>query len=124
MPIPIDSYEKLYWTDDPEPTDPNAIWYEESWKKSGTTEIKTGSTTDLSTNQKSSIYWYPSDVKFIMATDGAIAPGIVGQTSWVIVKVYADSSHKCGISGSNCLQELEPITKIFLDLIQVARNTL
>ena len=95
MEVPIDSYEKLYWTDDPEPRNPEAIWYVKSWEKSGLTKITIDDETELSTTGASSKYWYPSNVKFIMATEGAIASP--GQISWVIVKIYA---YDTGFNGA------------------------
>ena len=89
-PIDIDSYERLYWTDDPDPRNPDAVWYDEGWEKSGTTTIHLDSGYHGTMFGPFSKYYYVTNVDFIEATDGSIAPpGSVGQNSWVIVKKYA-----------------------------------
>jgi len=87
MQIPIDSWEKEYWTESSYPREPDTVWYEEPWEKSGTTTVTTD--TEFGPSRADgplSIRHYLYKVKYIMATTGEINPGAF---SYVIVKVYA-----------------------------------
>ena len=109
MRIDIDSYERLYWSDESDPTNPDAMWYDEGWEKSGTTpiymdcETKIGPTPGPLSNKQ-----FLMRVKYIEATTGSIG----GAVSHVIVKVYAVDDNANGIgtdpwspSGSRALYE-------------------
>lgn len=88
--VSIDSYEKIYWTFIEYASDPNAIWYEENWSKSGTTsiilDVGSGIIGDgIYVNGPFSHYWYPLNVSFVMATAYRIYEGFY----YVFVKQYA-----------------------------------
>jgi len=105
--VSIRSYERLYWTDSYNPRDPDTIWYDEGWEPAGvspiTLDVRLGEIGDgIYVHGPASIYYYPLNVKFVMATEGVIySSSQPDQISWVIVKLYAQDTGGNGVGSES-----------------------
>ena len=105
--VSVRSYERLYWTDSYNPRDPDTIWYDEGWEPAGTSpitlDVGLGEIDDgIYVHGPASIYYYPLNVKFVMATEGVIySSSQPDQISWVIVKLYAQDTGGNGVGSES-----------------------